>query len=153
MTSNTISVGELLYEATVHLTKVSEYGVGLEAVMGGKIKPPPEGARFDMAFDGVVHGPKVNGRIAGVDYVHVRADGRAQLHIHAEITTDEGEKIALFAEGVATPEPGSGLMHLRESVTLTTSSPSYAWVNHLQVWAQGIVDSTKGEVNVKGYAA
>ena len=137
MSSTTITVGELLYDVTVHFTKVTEYGVSLEAVVSGQVAPPPAGARFDVAFEGVVRGPKLAGTIAGVDYLHMRADGRTQLHIHAEITTEDGEKIALFANGVATPEPGTGVLQLRENATLTTSSPRYAWVNPLQVWAQG----------------
>jgi hypothetical protein len=153
MSSATITVGELLYEVTVHFTKVTEYGLSLGAVVSGQVAPPPAGARFDVAFDGVARGPKLKGTIAGVDYLHMRADGRTQLHIHAEITTDDGEKIAFFGGGVATPEPGTGVMQLRENVTLTTASPVYAWVNQLQVWALGTVDPVKGEVNVKGYAA
>lgn len=152
MSSATINIGELLYDVTVHFTKVTEYGVSLEAVLSGQVVPPPAGARFDVAFEGISRGPKIKGTATGVDYLHVRADGRIQLHIHAELTTEDGEKIALFADGVATPEQGTAVMQLRENVTLTTSSPAYTWVNPLQVWAQGTVDSAKGEVNIKGYA-
>ena len=83
----------------------------------------------------------------------MRADGRIQLHIHAELTTDDGEKISLFADGVATPEEGTAIMQLRENVTLSTSSPAYSWVNQIQVWGQGTVDLAKSEVNIKAYAA
>jgi hypothetical protein len=41
-----------------------------------------------------------------VDYVTVRADGRIDLDIKAEITTDDGEKIAFAASGVGIPQPG-----------------------------------------------
>jgi len=153
MASTTITVGELLYEVTVQFTKVTEYGVGLEALLAGEVAPPPEGARFDVAFEGSSHGPRLKGTLTGVDYSQIRADGRVQLHIHAEITTEDGEKIALFADGVATPEEGTSVLQLRENVTLSTSSPAYSWVNQLQVWGQGTVDPAKGEVNVKGYAA
>jgi hypothetical protein len=40
-----------------------------------------------------------------VDYVTVRADGRIDLDIKAEITTDDGEKIAFAASGVGIPQP------------------------------------------------
>lgn len=153
MSSTTITVGEPIYDVTVHFTRVTEYGVRLEALVSGQVAPPPAGARFDAAFEGVARGPKLKGTIVGVDYLHIRADGRTELHIHAEITTEDGEKIAFFADGVATPEAGTGVMQLRENVTLTTASPAYAWVNRLQIWAQGTVDPAKGEVNVKGYAA
>ncbi len=153
MPSATISVGEHLYDLTVNFTKVTEYGVSLDALVAGKATPPPEGARFDVAFEGVVRGPKLRGTVAGVDYIHVRADGRFQLHIHAEITTEDGEKIAYYADGVATPEEGTSVAQLRENVTLTTSSHAYAWVNQLQVWVRGTADLAKQQVNVKGYAA
>ncbi len=155
MSSATITVGELLYEMTVHFTKVTEYGVSRKAVRSGQVAIPPAGARFDVVFEGVMRGPKLKGTVAGVDYLHVRADGRTQVHVHAEITTDDGEKIAFFADGVSTPDPeqGTDVMQIRETVTLTTASPGYTWVNQLQVWAQGTVDRTKGELNVKGYAA
>ena len=88
-----------------------------------------------------------------VDYLQIRADGRFQLHIHAEITTEDGERIAFFADGVATPREGSTIADLRENVTLTTSSKAYAWVNTLQIWATGTVDLAEQVVRVKGYSA
>jgi len=82
---------------------------------------------------------------------YVRPDGRVQLHIHAEITTDDGKKIALYADGVARFPDGSPVGDLRENVTTTTSEPDYAWVNPLQFWARGTVDIAKGEAHVTGY--
>jgi hypothetical protein len=32
----------------------------------------------------------------GVDYLSARADGRVEIHIHAQITTEDGKKIALY---------------------------------------------------------
>ena len=60
--------------------------MALEAVMSGQA-PPAEGARFDVHFEGPVTGPKFSGSAKGADYLHIRADGRIQLDIHAEITT------------------------------------------------------------------
>lgn len=143
--------GELLYEYTVQFTQAVEYGVSMEALMSGQAPPPPEGARFDVYFEGPVTGKKLSGSAKGVDYLHVRADGRFQLHIHAEITTEDGKKIALAADGVGMGAPP--LMQLRENVTLTTSAPEYSWVNTIQIWGTGTVDLSKGEVRIKGYAA
>ena len=153
MSTESINVGEQLYEYKVKFTGVTEFGVSMDALMAGKTAPPPEGARFDVAFVGASSGPKLKGNVAGIDYLHVRADGRFQLHIHGEITTDDGVKISLFADGVALPREGSPIADLRENVTLTTSSKAYSWVNRLQVWAKGTVDLEKQEVEVKGYAA
>ncbi len=142
--------GELIYEYTCQFTQVVEYGVSAEAVFGGQT-PPPEGARFDVYFEGPVTGAKLKGTVKGVDYLDLRADGRGQLHIHAEITTDDGKKIALAADGVATPEKGSPVFQLRENVTLTTNHPELAWVNPIQIWAPGTVDVSKGEIRIKAY--
>jgi len=70
-------------------------------MLSGAVDVPPQGARIDIAFEGPVVGQKLRGTVKGVDYVRIRPDGRGQLHIHAEITTEDGKKIALFADGVA----------------------------------------------------
>ncbi len=145
--------GELIYEYMIQFTQVVEYGLSANAVLSGQMPPPAEGARFDVYFEGPISGPKLKGTIKGVDYLHIRADGRSQLNIHAEITTDDGKKIALAADGVAIPDKGSPVFQLRENVTLTTNHPEYSWLNPIQVWAPGTVDVSKGEIRIKGYAA
>ena len=142
---------ELLYEYTLQTTQVVEYGVSVEALMSGQVQPPAEGVRFDVYFEGPVTGAKLGGSVKGVDYIHMRADGRGQLNIQAEITTEDGKKIALAADGVAMGEPP--VLQLRENVTLTTSHPEYSWVNLIQVWGVGTVDFQTGEIRIKGYAA
>jgi len=148
-----MEVGELLYEYSLKLVGMTEYGVSFEALMAGTVAPPPEGARFDVAFDGASVGPRLKGKVKGVDYLRVRADGRFELHIHAEIRTEDGQAIALHADGVALPEKGSPIAGLRENVTLFTSSKDYAWVNGLQVWGTGTVNLAEGVVHIKGYRA
>ena len=148
-----LDVGELLYDYTLNVTGISEYGLSFEALLAGTIAPPPEGARFDISFDGPSVGPKLKGKVTGVDYLRVRADGRFDLHIHAEITTDDGHRISLHADGVARPQPGSPVVELRENVTLFTCSKDYSWVNGLQVWATGTVDLAQQVIRIKGYSA
>ena len=92
----------------------------------------------------------MNGSVKGVDYLKLRADGRFELDIYAEITTEDGKKIALYADGVVIGQPP--VLQLRENATLTTSHPEYSWVNTLQVWAPGTVDVANGEIRVSGYA-
>jgi hypothetical protein len=145
--------GELIYEYTLQSTQVVAYGASADAVLSGRIPPPAEGARFDVYFEGLITGPRLKGTVRGVDYLHVRGDGRCQLDIHAEITTEDGKKIALAADGVAIPEKGSPVLQLRENVTLTTNHPEYSWLNPIQVWAPGTVDLSRGEIRVKRYAA
>ena len=151
MSEQTAISGELIYEYTPVFTQVVEYGVSAEEVLSGQTPPPAEGARFDVYFEGPVTG-KLSGTVKGVDYLHIRADGRCQLNIHAEITTEDGKKISLAADGVAIPEEGSSVFQLKENVTLTTNHPEYSWVNPIQVWAPGTVDVSKGEIRIKAYA-
>jgi hypothetical protein len=145
--------GELVYEYTLQVSEVVEYGTSADALFSGQVLPPPEGARVDFYLEGFVLGPKVNGTVRGVDYLYFRADGRAELDIHAEITTEDGKKVALAADGIAVPEQGSPVVQLRENVTLLTNHPELSWMNGLQLWASGTVDVSNGHVHVKAYAA
>ena len=143
--------GELLYEYTSRVTQVVEYGASFDAIASRQSPPPAEGARVDVYFEGPVTGAKLSGSVKGVDYLKLRADGRFELDIYAEITTDDGKKIALAADGVALG--AAPVLQLRENVKLTTSHPDHAWVNQIQIWASGTVDLAKGEIRLKGYAA
>lgn len=153
MNPQNTGLGEFLYEAKIHFTEVVEYGASMEVLSSESTALPSEGARFDFAFQGSVLGPRLSGRMAGTDYLYVRADGRIQLHIHAQITTDNGVNISFLADGVSTQEEGAKASQLRAAISLFTSSPEYIWLNKLQVWALGTIDSEKGEVLVKAYVA
>ena len=145
--------GELIYQYTARFTDVTNYGPALAQVFSGAISPPPEGLRSDVTFEGPVSGPALRGTVKGTDYGNLRADGRAELHIHACITTEDGKNIALAADGVATIEPGSAIAQLRENVTLTTSEPDHAWLNPLQIWATGTADFATRQIHITAYAA
>lgn len=153
MRTSTIDVGELLYETRIRFTRIAEYGTRLSDLSVEGYRPPPEGARFDFHFEGNVEGPRIRGAISGVDYARVRADGRFDLHIHAEIRTPDGESVSFHADGVATPEPGGATMQLRENVQLFSSCPGFQWLNTLQGWGTGIVDLQEGEVKIRVFAA
>jgi len=143
--------GELIYEYTPRVVEVVEFGIAASALFSGATPPPAEGGRLDLYLEGPVNGPKFSGTLKGVDYLRFRADGRAELHIHAAITTEEGERVALEAGGVATPEEPP-VFQLREHVSLTSNHPALAWVNPLEIWATGTVDVSTGHVHVRAYA-
>lgn len=153
MATNNMAVGEQLYEVEAHFTGMTEFGADINAILSGQAGPPPGGARFDVAFEGTAKGDKLNGKLSGVDYLIMRADGRTELHIHATITTDDGENISFFADGVATPSDVPGIMNIRENATLSSASEKYSWLNSLQVWASGTVDPANGLIKAKGYIA
>jgi hypothetical protein len=143
---------ELLYEFVLRVTGVDDYGASLQAIAGGKAPPPPEGARFDMSLEGSVDGPKLKGSWHGVEYVNIRADGRAELHIHGRFDLIDGGKVSLFADGVGFID-ANGILQLRQNVTLKSNSPAHAWVNSIAVWGVGTANLATGEVRVKGYKA
>ena len=147
-----IEVGELLYEYTPNITGLTEYGTSLAELMSGKVVMPSEGARFDVYFEGPVTGEKLKGTVKGIDYLRFRPDGRMELDIHAEITTEDGQKISLKADGVCLPRKDSSISDLRENITLFSSYKNYTWMNTLQVWGIGTVDLANQIINVKGYS-
>ena len=124
----------------------------MAALLGGQAPPPPAGSQIDVWFEGPISGPKIKGHMSGVDYLQIRADGQVRLHIHAEIATGDGERIAFFGEGIIRPDATSGLLELRENIALKSSFPACAWVNTVEGWGQGAVNPATGEIKVKVYA-
>ncbi len=151
--SETMPVQELAYDAAVQLTGEINFGIDMKSAMADPKAIPPEGVRVDVPFEGELTGPKLKGKIAGTDYLLLRGDGIAKLDIHAVITTDDGERIAFYGDGVGIAQEGSSTVQLRENVTLHTASPKYSWVNRQQFWATGQVDLSNGKITVKGYSA
>src|SRR6218665_3532369 len=126
---NKIEIGELLYECILSPTGMTEYGTSLAEVSMGKTPMPPEGIRVDGYFEGPVNGEKLKGTLKGVDYMWVRPDGRIELDIHAEITTEDGHKISLKGDGVCIPRKGSIISDLKENITLFSSYKNFTWLN------------------------
>jgi len=139
--------GEKVYEYEVAITGLVDFGVAMDAIVSGQTPIPPQGARFDFTFDGRASG-RLAGRIHGTDYFHMRADGRGELNIRGVIETDDGARIALFAEGVSQQRP-DGVSELIETVRLTTAAPAYAWVNTAMFWAAGTV--ADGVIRIEVY--
>jgi hypothetical protein len=140
-----------IFDEDIRLTGITEYGVGWEDLTSGNAAIPPQGARFDLAFEGKVIGTDVNGVIKGVDYLTVRGDGKFMLDIRARIITDDGELIAVKENGISTPEPG-GIAKLHLNLEFFTVSDRYNWLNKKQAWVVGDVNMLNGEVKVSGYS-
>ena len=142
--------GEKIYEYELDITGVTDYGVTMDAVLSGSVQVPPQGLRFDVAFEGPVRG-RLAGTLRGVDYVRMRADGRVDLDIRASIETGDGRRIALTADGVATPRASEPIADLLENITLSTPAAEYAWVNTRQVWGYGTVNFATGKIHIEGF--
>jgi hypothetical protein len=142
--------GEKIYEYDLDVTGVTDYGVSLDAILSGTEAVPPQGLRIDVAFAGRATG-RLAGRVQGVDYVRIRADGRIDLDIRALIETENGSRIALSADGVALPRAGEPIAELCENVRLSTVAKDYAWVNARQVWGIGTVNFAAGKVHIDAF--
>ena len=141
---------EPIYSCDLDITGMTDYGVQMPDILGGKTPIPPQGARFDVAFAGRATG-RLSGAVRGVDYLVMRADGRIDLDIRATIETDDGCRIALSADGVALPQPGEPVVSLRENARLTTAAEKYAWVNARQIWAVGTVNLATGKIHIDAF--
>lgn len=142
--------GEKIYEYDLDITGMTDYGVSLADVVSGKVAIPPQGARFDVPFEGRATG-RLSGRVRGVDYLRARADGRMDLDIRATIETDDGQRIALSADGVGVPRAAEPIADLCENVSLTTASADHAWVNKCQIWGVGTVNFATGKIHIDAY--
>ena len=150
---STYEVEELLYTVTLNITGIKEYGVSFAALMAGELKPPVEGARFDVPFEGTATGPKLNGPAEGIDYVLVRANGQFELHIHETIRTVDGQNISVHGDGVATLRPEGGIADVGVNMTLFASSKEYTSLNQVPVRGIGTIDLAKQVIQVSAYAA
>jgi hypothetical protein len=142
--------GEKIYEYDLRITGVTDYGIAMDAILSGQVPIPPQGARFDVAFEGRAVG-RLSGTVRGVDYLRMRADGRMDLDIRATVETDAGHRIALSADGVAMPRAGEPVADLLENVTLSTAVEDYRWVNTRQVWGVGTVDLAAGAIHIAAF--
>ncbi|MEP7325655.1 MAG: DUF3237 family protein [Gemmatimonadota bacterium] len=142
--------GEKIYEYDLDVTGMTDYGVTLDAVLTGTVPIPPQGIRIDVAFEGRASG-RLAGSVRGVDYARMRADGRVDLDIRAIIETEDGQRIALSADGVAVPRAAEPIADLYENVCLGTPAPDYAWVNTRQIWAYGTVNFATGKIHLDAY--
>jgi len=142
--------GERIYEYDLDITGVTDYGITMQSILAGEAKIPPQGARFDVAFEGNATG-RLSGRVRGVDYLRMRADGRIDLDIRATIETDDGFRIGLSADGAAVLRPGEPVANLCENISLITAASGYAWVNTHQIWGAGSVNLATGKIHIDAY--
>ncbi len=139
-----------LFTETFELTSITEFGVSWEKLSKGELAPPPQGARFDLAFTGNLTGDRINGTLTGIDFANIRADGRFELNIQVTITTDDGASISLQEDGVLIPSP-DGPAQLFLNMKFNTGHEKYTWLNGLQVWGRGEVDQVTGKGTVSAF--
>jgi len=143
--------GEKIYECDFDITGVTDYGVTLDALLSGKEKVPLQGARIDVAFEGEIKG-RITGKVSrGVEYLQLRADGRTDLDGRATVETEDGHRIAMRIEGIATPRANEPMMDLIANVRLTTAAPKYDWLNTRLIWGLATVNLATGKIHVDSF--
>jgi Protein of unknown function (DUF3237) len=142
--------GEKIYECDFDVTGATDYGITLDAILSGKERIPPQGARVDGAYAGPIKG-RVIGSVRGVDYLRIRADGRIDLDTRATIETSDGHRIGLSADGVGAPRAGEPIADLFENVRFITAAADYVWVHTRQTWGVGQVNFATGKIHIEGY--
>lgn len=150
MTQNTAMRGEKIYEVELDLTRVTNYGVSMDALLTGKEAVPLPGTRFDLAVAGRFKG-RLAGRAHGVDYLRVRADGRMELDLHLSVETDDGHRIALSGDGQAAPRSGEPILDIFGNIRFSTASKEYAWVNERQIWSVGTASLATGKIHIEAF--
>ncbi len=144
--SDTQPAFEVVSESTLAITDVVDYGHSLNDLLSGQVDPPPQGARVDIGFSGETTG-KLTGTIKGVDFANVRADGRFEIDIRAEIVTPDGARIAFHSAGVLIPQ-ADGTGKITEAVTLKAGSEKYAWVNNHTFIGEGVANPATGAIKL-----
>lgn len=145
MTTEITNQVNLLFEEDVRLTEVKEFGFSWNDFSQGLREIPKEGLQFEIHFEGDVSGERLNGRIKGVDYLTVRADGRLFLDLHASITTHDGAVIKVKESGI------NDRGQLMLNMDFHTNDSRYSWLNNKHVWGLGSVDFETGKVKIQGY--
>ena len=143
--------GEKVYECDLTITGMTDYGVTLGALLSGQEKAPLQGARIDLAFEGSIKGALTGKVYRGVEYLLIRADGRTDLDGRATVETEDGHRIAMRIEGVATARSGEAVMDLIANVRLTTAARKYEWVNTRQIWGLAVANLETGQIRVESF--
>ncbi len=72
--------------------------------------------------------------------------------MHGRIITEHGINITLSSKGISHQIEGKIETQIRSAVSLFTASEPYFWLNKLQLWAVGSLDTVKGEAGIRAYS-
>ena len=76
-----------------------------------------------------------------------------EVHVHAVIDNEDGERIAYLAEGINILDPETLTTKVKATATLQTASDKYAWVNKNRFNVKVAVDIQTGKAAIAGYVA
>lgn len=141
-------MSEILYEARIAITKVTAFGTNLSDIWQGKV--PPQGLRFDVAFEGPIQG-QLEGVLCGVEHLLVRADGGVSLSSRGTITIPGGRALAWNTTGVGSLREDGPFLDGSEIVTLHSTYPDMVWLNTQRILSHGITDFESNNLSVTAY--
>lgn len=149
---------ELVYAFEAQFTSVVPVGLTLR------------GVRLDLPYVGeVVEGPLTGATVGGTDYLLLRGDGVGVMDVRAFMTTQEGDTVAVMAEGYVFMPEGAELpppdvflspdfvwpdmdLTLRGFALYETGSASLEWFNRAALIIGGRANMGTGTLYVTAHA-
>ena len=104
----------------------------------------PKGKRFDAFFEGELTGPKLSGKMRGIDYILLRSDGIIELNVRAVIVTDDRINISVQISGY-----GQGDELKDTQIRMITGHEKYRWLMSKIIIGKG--KSANGELELDYY--
>lgn len=101
-----------------------------------RIKNGPHGTRVIAdVTGGTFDGPRLRGHVVapGGDWLHLRANGTAQLDVRLLLVTDDGASILMAYKGINR----DGGAYVRTAPLFETGDERYSWLNDIQAVATG----------------
>lgn len=113
----------------------------------------PYGSEEGSAYgegDGMVTGPRLQGRVRWVNHPHRRSDGVMLPDTHGVIMTEDGAAILFTMQGRTVFVQGQGQQLL--TVLFETEAEAYRWLNTSVCVLEGLVDSKMSIMRARIYA-
>ena len=67
------------------------------------------------------------------------------------VETEDGHRIAMHIDGVATPRSNEPMTDLVANLRLTTAAPNYNWVNKKQIWGLATVNLETAKIHDESF--
>ena len=100
--------------------------------MWGPIHPDGPRHGFTSVQNGVIEGPRLNGRVvggSGADFPVVRSDGVIELNAHYMLEADDGAQIYIRNVGYVVPPKDGQPAYFRATPYFRAPDGPYGWMN------------------------
>ncbi|MEX0763219.1 MAG: DUF3237 family protein [Dehalococcoidia bacterium] len=112
------------------------------------------GGQIFGAMEGTVSGERLHGAMDLVNLAPRRPDNVNLPTLRGLLTTDDGAKLYIEIDGMATLRPSDEARVVVHSMTFRTGDPRYAWLNRVFAVAEGVLDrvAVGGVFRARAYA-